>query len=63
MNKITLTVELPSGSKLTTFEDDENLYRAVVRALIDIEVFLIEMDVKNEEQWRKQPKINNYNYF
>ncbi len=50
MNKITLTVELPSGSKLTTFEDDKNLYRAVVRALIDIEVFLIEMDVKNEEQ-------------
>ncbi|MFZ4866330.1 hypothetical protein [Enterococcus casseliflavus] len=52
-NKITLTVELPSGSKLTTFEDDENLYRAVVRALIDIEIFLIEMDVKNEENNQK----------
>ncbi|MFQ6324359.1 MULTISPECIES: hypothetical protein [Lactococcus] len=50
MNKITLTVELPGGSKLTTFEEDENLYRAVVRALIDIEVFLIEMDVKSEKQ-------------
>ncbi|GAA3261609.1 hypothetical protein LMG8520_2595 [Lactococcus lactis subsp. lactis] len=50
MNKITLTVEF-GGSKLTTFEEDENLYRAVVRALIDIEFFfLIEMDVKNEEQ-------------
>lgn len=53
MNKITLIVELPSGSKLTTFEEDENLYRAVARALIDIEVFLIEMDVKNEENNQK----------
>ncbi|MET4549852.1 hypothetical protein [Lactococcus lactis] len=53
MNEISLIVKLPNGSKLTTFEDDENLYRAIVRALIDVEVFLIEMDVKNEENNQK----------
>jgi hypothetical protein len=53
MNEISLIVKLSNGSKLTTFEDDENLYRAIVRALIDVEVFLIEMDVKNEENNQK----------
>lgn len=55
MNNITLTLELEGGSMMTTFESDENLYRAIVRALMDVEVFLIDLDMKGKENEDSPP--------
>lgn len=50
MYNITLTLELKGGSMMKTFEsDDENLYRAIVRTLMDVEIFLIDLDIQGEE--------------
>ena len=40
MNKVTLIVNFFDGSKLMVHENDKDLFRAIVRTMTDVEIYL-----------------------